>query len=50
MTRYTCKICGVDVERTNNGGFVRKCSCTDAPVLAHLTATATGESAVTRGK
>ena len=50
MTRYTCKICGARVERTGDGAFVRKCGCTDAPILAHLTATVTGESAVARGK
>ena len=48
MTRYTCKICGARVERTGDGAFVRKCGCTDAPILAHLTATAASRDKLVR--
>jgi DNA-directed RNA polymerase subunit RPC12/RpoP len=49
MTRYTCKECGKEIKRTSDGGVIRDCGC-DAPIIAHLKATATGESSVAKGK
>lgn len=48
MTRYTCKQCGKDVP-IKDGAPVRPCGC-DAPVIAHLSAVARGESAMANGK
>jgi len=41
MTTYACKACGADVSVVN-GAVVRTCTC-EAGVVAHLTATATGQ-------
>jgi hypothetical protein len=41
MTTYTCKACQAKVESDANG--VRKSCACDAPIVAHLTATVTGE-------
>jgi uncharacterized Zn finger protein (UPF0148 family) len=49
MTTYTCKECGKPVTRTEDGGIVRNCNC-NAPIIAHLAATATGEALVAKGK
>jgi endogenous inhibitor of DNA gyrase (YacG/DUF329 family) len=49
MTTYTCKECGKPVERGKDGAFVHNCSC-NAPIIADMKATATGEASVARGK
>jgi DNA-directed RNA polymerase subunit RPC12/RpoP len=49
MTAYTCKDCGKEVARTSDGGVVRNCKC-DAPIVAHIKATAKGESSVAKGQ
>jgi hypothetical protein len=40
MTTYTCQQCNKPA-RVEGGAVVRSCTCT-APVIANLTATATG--------
>jgi hypothetical protein len=49
LTTYTCKQCGKSVERKPSGEFERKCSC-DGGIVAHLKATATGESKFAQGE
>jgi uncharacterized OB-fold protein len=45
MTTYTCKECGKVIADPAK----RDCNC-NAPIIAHLKATATGESSVAKGK
>lgn len=45
-TTYSCKECGKPVERRGNE-FTRKCAC-NGGVIAHLSATAYGESKVAK--
>jgi DNA-directed RNA polymerase subunit RPC12/RpoP len=49
MTRYTCKECGKTVNRTDDGAMIRECNC-NAPIIAHLKATATGKASMAKGK
>jgi hypothetical protein len=42
MTTYTCQKCGKPA-CVQAGAVVRLCTCS-APIIAHLTATATGSS------
>jgi len=44
MTVYTCKACNAPAT-LNNGVVTPTCQC-KAPIIAHLTATATGEGGV----
>jgi hypothetical protein len=48
MTRYTCKTCGAPAQ-IKDDAVVKSCAC-DAPIIAHLKATATGEAWVAKGK
>jgi len=45
MTTYKCKECGAEVKMVE-GELVRTCEHKGAPILANLTAHATGESKV----
>lgn len=45
MTTYQCKECGAEVKLVD-GELVRTCDHVDAPILASLTAHATGEAKV----
>lgn len=49
MAGYFCKQCGLAVIVTKGGKIIRACKC-DAPVIAGMSATATGESKVEHGK
>lgn len=45
MTTYECKECGAVVHE-QDGTLVRTCEHTDAPIVANLTAHATGRAEV----
>ena len=45
MTTFECKECGAIVAQVN-GELIRTCEHKDAPIVANLTAHATGESKV----
>lgn len=48
-TTYTCKECGLPVERKPDGEFKRACEC-EGGIIARLSAVATGEAKVAQGK
>ena len=47
-TRYTCKECGLPVDRKSDGEFARGCEC-EGGIVALLSAIATGEAKVAQG-